>query len=42
MDASMSGALTHRIHLKPHDSVRLCYVVREEQHELYSSLYFNL
>lgn len=49
MDTSKSGALTHRIHLKSRESVRLCYVVREDesylrrrQHELYTSLYSSL
>lgn len=30
MDTSNSGAFTHRIHLKSHESVALCYVVRKE------------
>jgi hypothetical protein len=49
METSKSGPLTHRIHLKSHESVRLIYVVREDesylrgrQQELYFSFYFNL
>lgn len=49
MDTGKSGALTHRIHLQPHELVALCYTVRREesylgrrQRGLHTSLYFDL
>lgn len=34
MDTRNSGAFTHRIHLKSHESVTLCYVVRKDKSSL--------